>query len=102
MAVPISTTDGSVVGSTVGPLAGSYFVEKLTLEMERACYNYCYRIDALGGMVAAIEKAFPQKEIHDASYAYQQEVERGDKSIVGVNQYVGEEKRPIEILQIDE
>ena len=88
--------------NTVDPLAGSYFIEKLTLETERACYDYFHRIDALGGMVAAIERAFPQKEIHDASYAYQQEVERGDKTIVGVNQYVGEEKRPIEILQIDE
>jgi methylmalonyl-CoA mutase N-terminal domain/subunit len=92
----------SGVVNTVDPLAGSYFVEKLTLETERACYEYFDRIDAMGGMVAAVEQGYPQKEIHDASYAYQQAVERGERTIVGVNKYVGEEKRPIEILHIDE
>jgi methylmalonyl-CoA mutase N-terminal domain/subunit len=88
--------------NTVDPLAGSYFVEKLTLDTERACYKYFDKIDAMGGMVAAIAKSFPQKEIHDAAYAYQQAVERKEKVIVGVNEFVSEEKRPIEILQIDE
>ncbi|MBI1940408.1 MAG: methylmalonyl-CoA mutase family protein [Acidobacteria bacterium] len=88
--------------NVVDPLAGSYFVEKLTLEAEQACYDYFEKIDALGGMVAAIEKGFPQKEIHDAAYAYQQAVERNEKSIVGVNEFVTDEKRPIEILTIDE
>jgi len=92
----------SGVANTVDPLAGSYFVEKLTLATERACYDYFDKIDALGGMVAAIEKGYPQKEIHDAAYAYQQAVERRDKIIVGVNEYVSEEKCPIPILQIDE
>ncbi len=92
----------SGVASTVDPLAGSYFLEQLTLETERACYEYFDRIDAMGGMVAAIEKSYPQKEIHDAAYAYQQQVEKGEKIIVGVNQYGSEAKRPIEILQIDE
>ena len=90
------------VVNTVDPLAGSYFVEKLTLDAERACYEYFDRIDALGGMVPAIEQGYPQKEIHDAAYRYQQEVERGEKIIVGVNKYSGDEKRPIEILQIDD
>ncbi len=92
----------SGVTNTVDPLAGSYFVEKLTLETEGACYEYFDKIDALGGMVAAIEKGFPQKEIHDAAYTYQQAVERKEKIIVGVNDFLTEEKRPIEILVIDE
>jgi methylmalonyl-CoA mutase N-terminal domain/subunit len=92
----------SGITSTVDPLAGSYFVEKLTLETERACYDYFDRIDALGGMVAAIEKGFPQREIHDAAYAYQQAVERKEAVIVGVNDFVSEERPDIEILVIDE
>jgi methylmalonyl-CoA mutase, N-terminal domain len=92
----------SGVPNTVDPLAGSYFVEKLTLETERACWDYFTRIDALGGMVAAIEKGFPQREIHEAAYAYQQQLERKEKIMVGVNEFVSEEKRPIEILVIDE
>jgi methylmalonyl-CoA mutase N-terminal domain/subunit len=92
----------SGVAHTADPLAGSYFVEKLTLQTERACYEYFDKIDALGGMVAAIERAYPQKEIHDAAYAYQQAIERREKIIVGVNDYVLEENRPIKILVIDE
>jgi methylmalonyl-CoA mutase N-terminal domain/subunit len=92
----------SGVANTVDPLGGSYFVEKLTLETERACYAYFDKIDTLGGMVAAIEKGYPQKEIHESAYAYQQAVERKEEIIVGVNEYVTEENRPIEILVIDE
>jgi methylmalonyl-CoA mutase N-terminal domain/subunit len=92
----------SGVINTVDPLAGSYFVEKLTLETERACYEYFEKIDALGGMVAAIEKGFPQREIHEAAYAYQKQLEHKEKLIVGVNEFVTEEKRPIDILVIDE
>jgi methylmalonyl-CoA mutase, N-terminal domain len=92
----------SGVANTVDPLAGSYFLERLTLDTERACYEYFDKIDALGGMVAAIEKGFPQREIHEAAYAYQQAVERKEKIIVGVNEFVVEEKRPVEILVIDE
>ncbi|MGA2077089.1 MAG: methylmalonyl-CoA mutase family protein [Terriglobia bacterium] len=92
----------SGITNTVDPIAGSYFVEKLTTETERACYRYFDKIDALGGMVAAIEIGFPQKEIHDAAYAYQQAVERKDAIIVGVNDFVAEEERPITILVIDE
>jgi methylmalonyl-CoA mutase, N-terminal domain len=92
----------SGVTNTADPLAGCYFVEKLTLDTERACLDYFDKIDSMGGMVAAIEKGYPQKEIHDAAYAYQKAVERHEKIIVGVNDYVGEEKRPIELLVIDE
>jgi len=90
------------VVNTADPLAGSYFIEKLTLDTERACYEHFDKIDALGGMVAAIERGHPQKEIHDAAYAYQQAVERQEKIIVGVNEFVSEEKHPIETLVIDE
>jgi methylmalonyl-CoA mutase N-terminal domain/subunit len=92
----------SGIVNTVDPLAGSYFVEKLTLDAERACEEYFKKIDALGGMVVAIERGYPQQEIHDAAYAYQRAVERGEKIVVGVNNYVSEEKRPIELLQIDD
>jgi methylmalonyl-CoA mutase N-terminal domain/subunit len=93
----------SGVVNTVDPLAGSYFVEKLTSEMEQGCYEYFEKIDAMGGMIAAIERGFPQKEIHEAAYRYQQAVERREKIIVGVNEYVVE-KEPVEvpILSIDE
>src|SRR5690242_4586940 len=72
----------SGVTQTADPLAGSYFIEKLTLETEQACYDYFQKIDAMGGMVPAIENGYPQKEIHDAAYAYQQAIERKDKIIV--------------------
>ena len=88
--------------NTVDPLAGSYFLEKLTLETERACYEYFEKIDAMGGMVPAIECGYPQKEIHDAAYAYQQAIERKDKFVVGVNDFVTEESLPIKLLVIDE
>jgi methylmalonyl-CoA mutase, N-terminal domain len=92
----------SGVAKTADPLGGSYFLERLTLDTERACYDYFRRIDALGGMVAAIESGFPQREIHEAAYAYQQKLERREEIIVGVNDFATEEKRPIEILVIDE
>jgi methylmalonyl-CoA mutase N-terminal domain/subunit len=92
----------SGVTHTVDPLAGSYFIEKLTLETERACYDYFQKIDAMGGMVPALERGYPQKEIHDAAYAYQKAVERKEKIIVGVNDYVTEEDRPIKLLVIDD
>jgi methylmalonyl-CoA mutase, N-terminal domain len=91
----------SGVVNTVDPLGGSYFVEALTGEVERGAQDYIEKIDALGGMVAAIERGYPQREIAEASYRYQVAVDRKEKVIVGVNEYVSEE-RPIEILQIDE
>jgi len=93
----------SGVVNTIDPLGGSYFVERLTRDMEQGAYQYFSRIDAMGGMIAAIERGFPQKEIHDSAYQYQKAVERKEKIIVGVNEYVME-KEPIEapILVIDE
>jgi methylmalonyl-CoA mutase N-terminal domain/subunit len=91
----------SGVTNTADPLGGSYFVETLTNEVERGAWDYIEKIDALGGMVAAIERAYPQREIAEAAYKYQMAVDRKEKIIVGVNDYVAEEKG-IEILQIDE
>jgi methylmalonyl-CoA mutase N-terminal domain/subunit len=89
------------VTNTVDPLGGSYFVETLTNEVEQAAWDYVRRIDSMGGMVAAIEKSYPQREIAEASYRYQMAVDKKEKIIVGVNEYVTPE-RPLEILQIDE
>jgi methylmalonyl-CoA mutase N-terminal domain/subunit len=92
------------VTNTVDPLGGSYFVEKLTNEMEEEAWDYFRRIDAMGGMVEAIEAGFPQKEIQESAYQFQRAVERGEKIIVGVNDYVMETNELGEpnILQIDE
>ncbi|HYX78427.1 MAG TPA: methylmalonyl-CoA mutase family protein, partial [Solirubrobacterales bacterium] len=75
------------VVNTIDPLGGSYFVEALTDEMERAAYEYFARIDELGGMVEAIKRGFPQREIADASFRYQQEVDSKKRIVVGVNEY---------------
>jgi methylmalonyl-CoA mutase, N-terminal domain len=91
----------SGVTNTADPLGGSYFVETLTNEVERGARDYIEKIDALGGMVAAIERGFPQREIADAAYRYQVAVDRKEKIIVGVNDYFVEEQ-PIETLHIDE
>jgi methylmalonyl-CoA mutase N-terminal domain/subunit len=92
------------VTNTVDPLGGSYFVEKLTNELEAEAWEYFRKIDALGGMIEAIDAGFPQKEIHEAAYQYQRAVERGEKIIVGVNDYLmeGNELGEPNILQIDE
>src|SRR5215469_15914049 len=89
------------VTNTVDPLGGSYFVEALTNEVEAGAWDYIRRIDAMGGMVKAIEKSYPQREIAEASYRYQMAVDKKEKIIVGVNDFVTPEK-PLEILQIDE
>ncbi len=89
------------VTNTVDPLGGSYFVEALTNEMERGAWDYIEKIDALGGMVAAIERGYPQREISEASYRYQVAVDKKEKIIVGVNDFVTKEK-PLDTLQIDE
>jgi methylmalonyl-CoA mutase N-terminal domain/subunit len=92
----------SGVPNTVDPFGGSYFLERLTLDMEQGCWDYFKRLDAMGGMVAAIEQGFPQREIQESAYTYQKAVERKEKIIVGVNAFVTEDETPIEILQIDE
>ena len=89
------------VTNTIDPLGGSYFVETLTDEMERAAYEYFARIDELGGMVEAIKQNFPQREIADASFRYQQEVDAKQRIVVGVNDYVLEDDEEIPILRID-
>ncbi len=91
----------SGVVAAADPLGGSWFVEKLTNEIEAEALDYFRRIDALGGMVTAVERGFPQREIQEAAYRFQQAVERKEKVIVGVNDYLMEEK-PIPILYIDE
>ena len=90
------------VANTVDPLGGSYFVEALTNKMEQGALDYFRKIDAMGGMVAAIEKGFPQREILDSAYHYQKAVERGDQVIVGVNKYEMDENSSIPILAINE
>jgi len=90
------------VANTVDPLGGSYFVEALTDKMECGALEYFRKIDSMGGMVAAIEKGFPQCEIQDSAYHYQKAVERGDQVIVGVNKYEMDENSSIPILAIDE
>ena len=89
------------VAHTADPLGGSYFLENLTLETEAAAARYIRQIDEMGGMVAAIETGFPQREIASASYRYQREIEEGTRTIVGVNRYQSEDQ-PIELLEIDE
>jgi methylmalonyl-CoA mutase, N-terminal domain len=89
------------VTNTVDPLGGSYFVETLTDEMERAAYEYFSRIDELGGMIEAIKQSFPQREIADASFRYQQEVDQRKRIVVGVNEYRLADDDETPILRID-
>ncbi len=91
----------SGVVNTADPLGGSYFIEKLTNEIEGEALEYFRKIDAMGGMVAAVERGFPQREIQEAAFQFQKAVERNEKVIVGVNDFVMDEK-PLPILYIDE
>ena len=90
------------VALTIDPLGGSYFLETLTDQMEAQAQRYIDQIDAMGGMISAIDNGFPQKEIADAAYRYQLMEDRGDKITVGVNKYVMREGKPINYLRIDE
>ena len=92
----------SNVAAVPDPLGGSYFVEWLTDRVESEANDYIRRIDAMGGMIPAIEEGFPQREIADASFRFQKQVERGDAVIVGVNRFQAQNEPPIELLQIDE
>jgi methylmalonyl-CoA mutase N-terminal domain/subunit len=91
----------SGVAQTVDPLAGSYFVERVTLDMEEGAFDYFDKLDALGGMVKAIEKGYPQKEVAEASYQFQRATEAKEKVTVGANDFIVEEQPP-DILYIDE
>jgi methylmalonyl-CoA mutase N-terminal domain/subunit len=95
----IATETG--VANTADPLGGSYFVEKLTDEMEEAAYGYFARIDELGGMVEAIRRNFPQREIAESSFQYQQELNERRRIVVGVNDFVEEDEEAMPILKID-
>jgi methylmalonyl-CoA mutase N-terminal domain/subunit len=90
------------VANTIDPLAGSYFVESLTNEMETKALEYIEKIDAMGGMIAAIEKGFPQLEIADAAYRFQQQIDAGEKIMVGVNKYGTAGKQEIPVQDINE
>jgi methylmalonyl-CoA mutase N-terminal domain/subunit len=90
----------SGVTKVVDPLGGSYFVEKLTLELEKKAWEYIRKIDELGGMVKAIEVGYPQREIHESAYQYQKAVEEGREIVVGVNRFTVEEEREPEILRV--
>jgi len=91
----------SGVAQTVDPLGGSYFLENLTLQMENGAFDYFGKMDAMGGMVKAIERGYPQKEIAESAYQYQRAVEAKEKIIVGVNEFAIEEEPP-QTLYIDE
>jgi methylmalonyl-CoA mutase N-terminal domain/subunit len=87
--------------NTIDPLGGSYFVEALTTRLEERAYEYFAKIDELGGMVEAVKQGFPQREIADSAFRYQQEVESGARRLVGVNAYTEGEDDPLPILRID-
>jgi len=91
----------SGVANTVDPLAGSYFVESLTDKMEEQAWKYINKIEELGGMVQAIEKGYVQKEIQDAAFKYQREVETSERVQVGVNKFTIEENKPKDILKVN-
>jgi len=90
------------VANTIDPLAGSYFIETLTNEIEEATWDYINKIDAMGGMIAAIEKGFPQMEIAESAYKFQGQLERSEKIMVGVNKYLSSNEYPIPLLEIEE
>ncbi len=89
------------VASTADPLGGSYFVEALTDRMEAGCYEYFEKIEALGGMVEAVKRNYPQREIADAAFELQREIDAGERVVVGVNSHVLEDEEPIPTLRVD-
>jgi len=92
----------SGVDRVVDPLAGSYYVEHLTDEMEKRGMEYIHRIDEMGGIIRAVEEQYPQKEIAESAYRFQREVEKGERIIVGVNAFKSDRNAPIDLLKIDE
>jgi methylmalonyl-CoA mutase N-terminal domain/subunit len=89
------------VTNTVDPLGGSYFVEAMTDQMELHAYEYFKKIDELGGMVTAVKLNYPQREIADAAFALQQEIDGGERIVVGVNSHVAADEEPIPTLRVD-
>ncbi len=90
------------VVNTIDPLAGSYFIESLTNEMEEKAWEYIHKIDDMGGMVAAIERGFPQMEISDAAYRFQKQIDSQEKIMIGVNKYASDDKVEIPFVEIDD
>jgi len=91
----------SGVTDTVDPLAGSYYVEELTREIEKRVEAYIKKIDEMGGAPAAIEKGYIQREIQDSAYQYQREIEKEERVVVGVNRFQAEEEKPTNLLRVD-
>jgi methylmalonyl-CoA mutase N-terminal domain/subunit len=90
------------VAGSVDPLGGSYFVERLTRDLEEETHAHFDRIDAMGGMISAIERGYPQREIAESAYRFQQEVDRGDHRIVGLNESISGLEATVPTLRIDE
>jgi methylmalonyl-CoA mutase N-terminal domain/subunit len=90
------------VADTVDPLAGSYYIESLTNEIERQAMDYLQKIDELGGAVKAIELGFMQREIQNSAYSYQKEIESGDRVVIGVNKFIMDKEKPGKLLRIDQ
>jgi len=90
------------VANTIDPLAGSFFIESLTNQMEEETWDYINKIDAMGGMIAAIEKGFPQMEIAESAYKFQSQLEKGEKIMVGVNKYASDNDHQIPLVEIEE
>jgi methylmalonyl-CoA mutase N-terminal domain/subunit len=89
------------VAAVADPLGGSYFIEALTAQVEEAAWRYIHEIDRRGGMVEAVEGGYPQREIAEASFAFQQQIERGERTIVGVNAFAQDGEPAIPTLRID-
>ena len=92
----------SGTANAIDPLGGSYFVEALTNQLEEEAFGIIQKIDDMGGMLAAIEKNFPQKEIADSAYHYQKQIDEGKRVVVGVNKYITDEALPVELLEMNE
>ncbi|MFW9944098.1 MAG: methylmalonyl-CoA mutase [Candidatus Sifarchaeia archaeon] len=89
------------VGDTIDPMAGSYYVEALTTEIEKKAMEYIKKIDEMGGAPAAIERGYIQNEIHNSAYAYQRRVDRGERIVVGVNEFIVDEEQQFDYLRVD-
>jgi methylmalonyl-CoA mutase N-terminal domain/subunit len=89
------------VANTIDPLGGAYFVEALTDQMQEQAYAYFAKIDELGGMVEAVKRGYPQREIADAAFALQQEIDAGERTVVGVNRFTDGDEQATELLRID-
>jgi methylmalonyl-CoA mutase N-terminal domain/subunit len=90
------------VVNTIDPLAGSFYIESLTNEIEKKAWEYIEKIDKMGGMLAAIDRGFPQREVSNAAYEYQKRVDNGERTVIGINKYMSDTEPPITVLKVDE